>query len=164
MPAIAAVKTSSILTNVGVTSSATVSVDKTFDPEGFKLPGVARWVDRSGGIEVGYPSLDLSVRPPPVRTNGERMYKVTANLRIPTLEVTSPNTMTGIQPAPTLAYACSARVEVMLPARSTLAERTALFSHLKSLFEDTINASDASPTDSTGSPIKAAVLNFDPPY
>jgi hypothetical protein len=164
MSAIAAIKTSTLLSNVALTTSTTVGVDRTFDPEGFNAPGVARWVDRVGGIELGFPSLDLSVRPPPPRGGGERMYKVTTNLRVPTLEVTSPSTMTGIQPAPTLAYALWAKLELMLPARSTLAERTLFLSLFKSLFETTINASDASPTDATGTPLIPAILNFERPY
>lgn len=161
MAAIAAVKTSSILSATESTTSATVGVDKTFDPEGFILPGVARWVDRSGGIAIGYPALSLSVRTP---TKVSRVYKVTAKLVLPTLEQTSPSTATGIQPAPTKAYDCTCVMEFMLPERSTLAERQALFSHVRSLFATTIQASDAAPSDLTGSPLKAAIENFESVY
>lgn len=161
MPAIAAIKTSSILSATESTTSATVGVDKTFDPEGFILPGVARWVDRSGGIAIGYPAFTLSVRPP---TKASRVYKVTAKVSLPTLEQTSPSTATGIQPAPTKAYDCQCIMEFMLPERSTLVERQALLSHVRSFFATTIQASDALPTDSTGSPLTAAVSNFDAPF
>lgn len=161
MSAIAPVKTSSILSATHLTTSATVSVDKTFDPEGFILPGVARWVDRSGGIAIGFPSITMSVRPP---TKASRVYKVTVKLNIPTLEVTSPSTATGIQPQPTKAYDCLCVMEFMLPERSSLAERQALFNHVQSLFATTINASDAVPTDATGTPLKAAVENFEAVY
>jgi hypothetical protein len=161
MSAIADIKTSSMVGSTDITTSATVSVDKTFNPEGFRLPGVARWVDRSGGIAIGYPAFSLSVRPP---SKTSRIYRVTAKLSLPTLEVTSPSTSTGIQPQPTLAYTCQAVMEFMLPERSTLAERTALFSHLRSLFATTIQASDAVPSDSTGSPLIGAVLNYDAPF
>lgn len=161
MPAIGSIKTSSILSATELTTSATVGVDKTFDPEGFNLPGVAKWVDRSGGIAIGFPALTLSVRAP---TKGSRVYKVTAKLVLPTLEQTSASTATGIQPAPTKAYDCTCVMEFMLPERSTLTERNALLSHVRSLFATTITASDAAPSDSTGSPLAAAVANFDPPY
>lgn len=161
MSAIAPVKTSSILAGTVRTTSATVGFDKTFSPEGFILPGVARWVDRSGGIAIGYPAFTLSVRPP---TKASRIYKVTAKVVLPTLEQTSPSTATGIQPAPTKAYDCSCVMEFMLPERSTLAERNALLSHVHSLFATTINASDDVPTDSSGSPLPAAVADFDVPY
>lgn len=160
MAALATIYASSILdhTLARLTTSATVGVDKTFAPEGFPTPGVARWVDRSGGIALGYPQLTMSVRPP---SKASRIYKVTAKVVLPTLEQTSASTSTGIQPAPTKAYDCSAVMEFMLPERSTLAERQALFSSVASLFCDLINASDGNPTNSTGSPLKAAVTTFE---
>lgn len=161
MPAIASMKTSSILGVLARTSSTTVSVDKTFVPEGIDTKGVSRWVDRSGGIAVLYPNISLSIRKP---TQGSRLYKVMVKLMIPTGEVTAPTTVTGIQPQPTKAYDCGFVGEFMLPERSTSAERLALFNHVHSLFCSTINASDDLPTDATGSILLAAVQNFDPPY
>jgi len=166
MSAIASMKLSTILDNTlgimyGTTNDAAVSVNATFDPEGFDPKGIARWVNRAGGIPVGYPNLTLSVRRP---TAGSRMYKVMVKLAVPTLEVTAPTTVTGIQPAPTKAYDCACVMEFMLPERSTLAERTALFNLVHSLFLGRIKASDLSPSDDTGAPLLAAVLNFDPPY
>jgi len=161
MAAIASIKLSSILDGVVKTTSATVGVDKTFDPEGFDANGVTRWVDRSGGIALGYPALTLSVRAP---NKASRAYKVTVKLVLPTLEVTSPSTSTGIQPQPTKAYDNLFVGEFMMPERSTLAERTALFNYVASLFATTINASDGSPTDASGSPLSASILNFDRPY
>lgn len=161
MPAIGSIKTSSILGVLARTSSATISVDKTFDPEGIDTKGVARWVDRSGGYAVGYPSISLSVRKP---TQASRMYKVMAKVTIPTMDITAPTTVTGIQPAPSKGYECTFVGEFILPERSSAAERLALFNHVHSFFCSTINASDDSPTDSTGSPLLAAVQNFDPPY
>jgi hypothetical protein len=168
MSAIAAIKTSSLMGTVVRTTSATVGVDKTFDPEGFILPGVARWVDRAidatynpNGVAIGYPAFTLSVRKP---TKVSRLYRVTAKVALPTLEVTSPSTASGIQPAPTLAYTLQCVMEFMLPERSTAAERARLFSYVRSFFATTINASDDVPTDATGSPLIAAVNSFEAPY
>lgn len=161
MGAIAPVKLSSLIGGTHSTTSATVGVDVTLNPEGFITPGVARWVDRSGGIAIGYPEVTLSLRRP---TQGSRMYKCTAKVSVPTLEATSPSTSTGIQPAPTLAYSHQCVMEFMLPERGTQAERIKLFNYVCSLFADTIQASDASPSDSTGSPLNPAVINFDAPY
>jgi hypothetical protein len=55
-------------------------------------------------------------------------------------------------------------MEFFLPERSTLAERQALFSRIASLFARTVNASDGAPTDSTGSPLEAAVTTFENVY
>jgi len=161
MPAIADIKLSSILSTTHLTTSATIGVDKTLSPEGFNLPGVAKWVDRSGGIAIGYPALTMSTRAP---NKDSRVTRVQAKLVIPTLEQTSASTSTGIQPAPTKAYDCTMNLEFMLPERSTLAERTALFNLAASLFASTITASDAAPSDSTGSPLSAAVLNGESVY
>jgi len=160
MPAIASIKTSSLIGTVDFTTSATVGVDKTFDPEGMIAPGVYRWVDRSAGIAVGYPFLTLSVRPP---SKASRVYRVTVKLGLPTLETVG-NAYNGITPGPTMAYQCLGVMEFMLPERSTSTERTAFLSHIRSLFATTINASDGVPTDATGTGLIAAVTNFDGPY
>lgn len=163
MSAIAAVKLSSIIDHslARLTTSATVGVDATLNPEGFTLEGVAKWVDRSGGIAIGYPALTMWVRPP---TKASRIYKVVCKLVLPTLEQTSPSTASGIQPAPTKAYDCTCVMEFMLPERSTLAERQKLFSMVASLFARTINASDGTPTDATGCPLENAVTTFESVY
>jgi len=163
MSALAAVKLSGIIdhTLARLTTSATVGVDTTLNPEGINPQGVARWVDRSGGIAIGYPALSMSVRPP---TKASRIFKVMAKLVLPTLEQTSASTMAGIQPAPTKAYDCTAVMEFMLPERSTLAERQRLFSCAAALFTRLINASDGTPTDSSGSPLEVAVTTFENVY
>jgi len=163
MSAIAAVKLSSILDHslARLTTSATVGVDSTLNPEGINPLGIASWVDRSGGIAIGYPRLTMSVRAP---TKASRIYKVQAKLVLPTLEQTSPSTATGIQPAPTKAYDCTCVMEFFLPERSTLAERQKLFSEVASLFARTINASDGAPTDATGTPLENAVTTFETVY
>jgi hypothetical protein len=140
---------------------AAIGVTRTFDPEGFQLPGVARWVDRSGGIALGYPALTLQVRAP---TKTSRVYRVTAKIVLPRLEQTSASTATGIQPAPTKAYDCTCIMEFLLPERSEAWERQTILDLAMSMFMATITASDAAPSDSTGSPLRAAVESFDPPY
>jgi len=163
MSAIAAVKLSGIIDAAlaRLTNSATVGIDSTLNPEGINPQGVAKWVDRVGGIAIGYPAMTMSVRPP---TKASRIYKVMVKLVLPTLEQTSPSTASGIQPAPTKAYDCVCVMEFMLPERSTLLERQTLFSRVSSLFARTINASDGVPTDATGSPLENAVTTFENVY
>lgn len=158
MSAIAAIKTSSILSATESSTSATVGVDKTFDPEGFIAPGVARYVDRSAGIAVGFPYVTFSVRPP---TKESRVFNVTAKVGLPTLETvgTAPYI-----PGPKVAYQLLGIMQFLLPERSTASERALLFSTMRSLFATTIQASDAAPSDSTGSPLIAGVNNFESVY
>lgn len=157
----ASIKLSSILGTTVRTTSATIGFDKTFDPEGRDVKGVSRWVDRSGGIAIGYPNLSMSMRRPTV---GSRLWKAQVKLALPTMDVTSPSTGSGIQPAPSKAYENACVMEWLLPERGTSAERLILFNLVHSLFASTINANDDLPTDATGNLLLAMVQNLDPNY
>jgi hypothetical protein len=146
---------------VGITRQAATGVNRTWSPVGFIQPGVAKWVDRSAGIAVGFPTLTLSVRQP---TKASRMYKVTVKMAFPTLDITSPSTGSGIQPQPSKAYECAFIGEFIIPERATLAERTLLLDNLHSLFFSTITASDGAPSDTTGSPLRVAVVDLEPVF
>jgi len=160
MSAIAAIKASTLLGSTIRSTSAAVGFDKTYTPMGFNTPGVARWVDQSGGIAVGYPVYTLSVRTP---TKVSRVYRVQSKLVVPTLEALAP-AGNGFTPAPTKAYELMANLDVMLPERSTAAERLIFWSLLTSFLVGTINASDDVPTDATGSPLPGAIQAFDTPF
>lgn len=88
--------------------------------------GVLHYVDRSGGIPAGYPRLTVSLKEP-ANPNGN--WKARYDVRVPVLEVTSPSTMTGIQPAPTVAYEMIARHEYILPGRSSTQNRKDLWAY-----------------------------------
>jgi hypothetical protein len=103
-------------------------VNHTFNPVNIDSAGVAKWADRVGGIALGFPVVSFSLRNPS-KTN--RNYKLTAKIVTPVLEVTSPSTSTGIQPAPTLAYNLTANIEMVLPERSTLAQRDDFRAYVK---------------------------------
>lgn len=162
MATIAPVKVSGILGTVVATTSASVGTDRTFGPEGTNPSGVISYVDRSGSQAINFPRLQLAIRPPANR--GPRNYKVEAKIIIPTPDITAPTTLTGIQPAASKAYDCFGSVSFVLPERSTLAERIIIFNNMASLFFATIMASDAAPSDVTGSPLYLAVTNFEKPY
>jgi hypothetical protein len=143
------------------TALTEIGVNRVFAPEGINPAGVARYVDRSGGIALLYPSISMSLRPP---TKASRIYKTVAKVVLPTGDVTAPSTATGIQPAPSKAYDHSCIMEWLSPERGTLAERQMLFRIVMSLFFDNINAQDDTPTDVTGSPLRASVENFEAIY
>jgi hypothetical protein len=161
MAAIAPIQTSNIVDPQFYSNSASIACDRTFAPEGFNPPGVARYVDRSTGVALLYPSFSLSIRPP---TKASRLYKVTAKVSLPTPDITAPTTSTGIQPAPSKAYDCSCIIEFLLPERSALLERSNLFSTVTSLFASSIKAVDSDPIVVTGSPLKAMVETFESVY
>jgi hypothetical protein len=168
MTAVANIKASTIIdlqTNAGpvlLTSSSTVGFDTTFAPEGFTPAGVATWRDRSSGIQVGFPTFTLGVRPP---TKTSALTRVSAKLVLPVLETASGgSTPTGFIAAAAVAYNLTWTAEWLLPQRCSLAERQKLMSLALSLMASTINANDGAPSDATGSPVAAAAILLDKPY
>ncbi len=109
----------------------------TFSPVNIDSAGIARWADRAGGIALGFPVVTFSLRNP---TKASRVYKVSGKIVLPVLEVTSPSTASGIQPAPTKAYDLTATIEMMLPERSTAAQRADLMAYAKEFLANTVMA------------------------
>lgn len=123
-------------------------VSHTFSPVSIDVAGVARWADRSGGIALGFPVISFTLRAP---TKQSRNYKLTAKVVTPVLEVTSPSTATGIQPAPTKAYDITFNVEATLPERSTLQQRKDAYAFLKNFLAN-------------ATVMQAAIENFEAVY
>jgi hypothetical protein len=120
--------------NVTINDGAATPVAHTFAPAG--ISGlVASYADRSGGIPVGYNSLDLSLRAPSSQSR-EKMYLATVRIKTPILDVTSPSTATGIQPAPSVGYTPIAELKFWLPERSTLQNRKDLRAFAKNIMAD----------------------------
>lgn len=124
----------------------TTPVNHIFAPVNI-IDDVARWADRSGGISVGFPVVTHSLRSP---TKGSRAYKLATKVVLPVLEVTSPSTGSGIQPAPTKAYDLIATVEIIMPERSTKQQRQDVLAYSKGVLSHAI--------------IKAAVEDFESIY
>lgn len=122
--------------NIVINDGAGTPVAHTFAPAG--ITGlVANYADRVGGIPVGYPTLDVSLRPPSPQSR-EKMYLATIRIKTPILDVTSPSTMTGIQPAPSVGYTPIAELKFWLPERSTLQNRKDLRAFVKNLMNDAV--------------------------
>jgi hypothetical protein len=79
----------------------------------------ARWEDLATnlGVYAGVHSVTWETRS---ARPGSDARKGRLRVDSPTLEVTSPSTATGIQPAPTKAFSALSVVEVTLPERMTL--------------------------------------------
>lgn len=137
----------SAIASITINDGATTPVAHVFAPVNIDAAGMAKWADRSSGIALGFPVITELVRNP---TKESRNYKVSLKVVVPTLEVTSPSTSTGIQPAPTLAYNLMATIEFVLPERSTLQERKNLLAYMKNLL-------------ATGT-VTSAVESFEPTY
>jgi len=131
MPALAAIT---------IDDGEATPVAHTFTPLSIDANGVATFIDRTGGIPIGFNRLDLSLRQPPEARTGQtssgRVYKATMRVFLPTLEQTSASTSTGIQPAPTKAYDHGANVQFFLPERGTAQNRKDLLSLLRNALND----------------------------
>lgn len=114
--------------NIVLADGQGTPVNHTFLPVVIDLNGVAHYEDTLGGIPIGYPRLSISLKRPTTSTQpGSSLkgavYRAKIKVECPVLEVTSPSTGSGIQPAPTIAYANMGEASHVIAARSTLAER-----------------------------------------
>jgi hypothetical protein len=111
--------------NVVINDGAATPVAHTFTPLGKDEKGVY-WLEQTtpapanplGAKRIGY--KQERVYDNQKRLTGES--RVVLSLSVPTLEVLG-NSSTGITPPPTLAYIEKARLEFVLPERSTTQER-----------------------------------------
>lgn len=120
----------SAIASMSINDGQATPVAHTFAPVNVNQDGVAFWADRASGIALGYGKISMSLREP---TAQSRMYKLTAKIVTPVLEVTSPSTSTGIQPAPTKAYDLTCNVDILLPERSSLTERKNLIAYVRGM-------------------------------
>lgn len=129
-------------TTIVINDGQATPVAHTFKPTNV-VDDVNSFADVSSGIAAGFPTITLSLREPvQMKSNGsstnDRMYKCVAVVDLPILEVTSASTGTGIQPAPTRAYTLKARMEFLLPERSTLQNRKDLLAYAKNLLAHSV--------------------------
>lgn len=124
------------LATVVINDGAATPVAHTFSPSNPDKNGTNYWYDRSGGIAIGFPEVSLNLREPLAGgkvSSADRVYRAKARIVMPVMEVTSPTTGTGIQPAPTKAYELVANLEFVLPERSTLQNRKDILAYAKNL-------------------------------
>lgn len=125
----------SAIAPIVINDGASTPVAHTFAPVTIDSSSVAKWADRSGGVSIGFPGLSYSLKNP---SNGSANYKLQAKVVLPVLEQTSPSTATGIQPAPTVAYNLIANIELVLPERSTLADRKNLVAFVRNYLANAV--------------------------
>lgn len=121
------------LANITAADGQPTPVTRTFAPLMVDKAGVAWHENRVTGIQIGYDTLTIGLRRASVSST---LNKLSIKLVLPTLEVTSPSTASGIQPAPTKAYECAAFIDFVLPSRSTAQNREDLVKLVKNLLVD----------------------------
>lgn len=116
-------------------------VNHTFNPIGLDGKGTFWFVDQSASNAIGFWKISFDISTPPNAQPGEssarRVHRVRIGLHEPVLETVSNSTVSGIAPAPTVAYISRAFVEFVLPERTTLTDRKNIRKMCASLLTDT---------------------------
>jgi hypothetical protein len=125
--------------NLVLNDGQATPVAHTFNPNSGdgNIPGVSviSYEDRSGGIAVGFPMVSIATRK---ATKQQRNTKLTVTVVRPVLENTSNSTVSGIAPAPTVAYDVVFKGEFIIPERSTIDVRKDALAYVKSLLADAV--------------------------
>lgn len=102
-------------------------VNHTYIPLGKDAKGVFWFEDQSQANNVGYWRISVEQKRPAPATAGtqskDRMYRCTIGMHFPVLETVSNSTVSGIAPAPTVAYIPRVFTEFVSPERSALVDR-----------------------------------------
>lgn len=107
--------------------AAGTPVNHTFNPQGYNADEIFEFVDQSAANAVGFWKITVDIKQPAMPKAGEqsngRTYRVRIGLHEPVLETVSNSTVSGIAPAPTVAYIPRAFLEFILPERTVLLDR-----------------------------------------
>lgn len=117
----------STATAIVLADAQAIPVNHTFTPIGLDNKGVYWFVDQSNANAIGYWKISAEVIQPPAAQPGESSARRTNRIKIglhePVLEVVSNSTVSGIAPAPTVAYIPRVFTEYVLPERGVLLDR-----------------------------------------
>ena len=115
-------------------------VNHTFSPIGADSNEVYWFVDQSQTNAIGYWKISVEITRPKIAQPGEssknRVERVRIGLHEPVLETVSNSTVSGIAPAPTVAYIPRSFHEFILPERGVLLDRKNLRKMSANLLND----------------------------
>lgn len=113
--------------NIVLADALGTPVNHTFVPLGPDSKGVFWFEDQSQASANGYWRISYSLTRPDIAQTGQstanRTFRVKIGLHEPVLETLGTNTVTGIPPAPTVAYIPRSFTEYVLPERASLQNR-----------------------------------------
>lgn len=114
-------------TNIVIADAQGSPVNHTFIPMGLDTAGTFWWEDQSQANALGYWRLGLSIKRPPAASAGTsaegRNYVVKVQLLEPILANVTNSTVSGVAPAPTLAYSTRSYHEFYIPQQGALLDR-----------------------------------------
>jgi len=116
--------------NIVLADAQATPVNHTFVPLGPDRDGVFWFEDQSAVSAIGYWRISMQLKRPAVAKAGQnssqRTFRAVLGVHEPLLETVSNNTVSGIAPAPTVAYTPRCFVEYVLPERASLQDRKTL--------------------------------------
>nr|QDH86743.1 MAG: hypothetical protein H4Bulk46826_000002 [Leviviridae sp.] len=116
--------------NIVLADAQATPVNHTFVPLGPDRDGVFWFEDQSATSAIGYWRVSAQLKRPPVAKAGQnssqRTFRAVIGLHEPIMETVSNNTVSGIAPAPTIAYTSRGFVELVIPERASLQDRKSL--------------------------------------
>lgn len=115
-------------TAITVADAQATPVSHTFTPIGTDPSGVMWFEDQSASNALGYWRLSIQRSAPNPNVSAgtssqNRVFKYRIGLHLPVLENTTNATVSGVAPAPQLAYVERAVVEFYTPERAALLDR-----------------------------------------
>jgi hypothetical protein len=127
--------------NIVLADAQATPVNHTFVPIGPDANRVFWFEDQSQATPNGFWRISVSLKRPPPATAGAssagRTFRALIQLHEPVLETLGTNTVSGIPPAPTVAYVPRCICEYVLPERAVLQNRKDLRKMMASLLAET---------------------------
>lgn len=124
------------IANIVLADGQSTPANKTFAPfraqNGSDQP--AEFWEKSATTIAGYKRLTALIK----RSNGSKSTRVTVMIMDPTLAVTAPASGSGIQPNPTVAYSCMAKMEFVLPDACTDQNRKDILAYAKNFLANAV--------------------------
>lgn len=116
-------------TSIVLADAQATPVNHTFIPKGRDASGVFWYEDQSQANTVGYWRIAISQKYPPVATagtasNDDRQYRVKVSLYEPILANVTNSTVSGVEPAPQIAYVNRSNTDFALPERGVKLDRS----------------------------------------
>jgi hypothetical protein len=116
---------------IALADAQATPVTHTFNPFGLDpKTGLFTFEDTSAASAIGNWRIKIALKRPPAPSSGVsskgRVYRATITLEEPVLETLSNSTVSGILPAPQVAYVPRCFIDLVLPERSSLTDRKSL--------------------------------------
>lgn len=129
--------------NIVLADAQATPVNHTFVPLGPDKDGVFWFEDQSAANTLGYWRISVDIKRPKSSTvagtsSAGRTNRVRLGLHEPILANVTNNTVTGVEPAPTLAYTSRAFIEFVMPEANTLQDRKDLRKMAGNLVSDSL--------------------------